>query len=238
MRTNHIKISTATLLPSLLGLLVIWMIYWYQVTYSVYLADYAIYPRTLKGLVGIVCAPLLHASISHILSNSIPLGVLLFFLFGFYQRIALRVLLFGWLISGFFTWVIGRESYHLGASTLIYLLASFIFFKGLSSRNFRYMALSFTVVFVYGSMIWYVLPLKQGISWEGHLSGFLVGIILAYTIKVSFNPIPKYDWEKDDYDASKDEFMQHFDEQGNFVEKRTIAAEETEIRYQYKENRD
>src|SRR5690606_32795943 len=103
--------------------------------------------------------------------------------FGLYPRdisSLFWVVFFAIVFSGLFTWLIGRPSYHIGASGLIYALVSFIFFKGIFTRNFQLSALSFIVVFLYGSMIWYIFPdMKEGMSWEGHLGGFISGILLA-----------------------------------------------------------
>ena len=123
------------------------------------------------------------------------------------------------LLSGLITWGIGRSSYHIGASGIIYVLASFIFFKGIFSKYYRWIALSLIVVFIYGSLIWYVFPIKDGISWEGHLGGFITGLLLAVFLKVEQPMEKRYDWEAQDYDDENDVFLQHFDEDGNFIEK-------------------
>ncbi len=92
-------------------------------------------------------------------------------------------------------------------------------------RRYKLVALSLVVIFFYGSMVWYVLPIKDGMSWEGHLSGFITGILLAYFIKVKADPNPVYSWQKPQYNEEDDPFMRHFDESGNFVE---IKEEEEE----------
>ena len=98
----------------------------------------------------------------------------------FYREHALKVIVYGILLSGFFTWLIGRESYHIGASGLIYVLVSFIFFKGIQTGYYRLVALSLMVVVLYGSMIWYIFPdVEEGISWEGHLGGFIAGLLFS-----------------------------------------------------------
>jgi hypothetical protein len=123
------------------------------------------------------------------------------------------------LFSGILTWIFARPSYHIGASSLIYVLASFIFFKGIQTKYYRLVALSFLVVLLYGGMVWYIFPnVEQGISWEGHLSGLIVGIVFTKFFRVpQYQKILKYDWEQPDFDPSQDKFMQRFDQNGNFV---------------------
>ncbi|MGB6153276.1 MAG: rhomboid family intramembrane serine protease, partial [Pricia sp.] len=177
------------------------------------------------------------------------LAILMAGLFYFYRSISFRVVLIGALVSGLFTWAIGRPSYHIGASGIIYLLVSFIFFKGIFTKHYRLVALSLIVVFIYGSMLWYIFPVEDGISWEGHLGGFLAGLALAFLMKSDVPPPKKYAWEHEDYDEEADEFLRQFDADGNFVgTKETdgnfVGTKEDEvnenavkINYHYKEKR-
>ena len=199
-------------------LFTMWLVFWYERKFNVDLLDYGIFPRTISGLKGIVFSPFLHGDVSHLFNNSIPIVVLLSALRFFYRAVFYRILGYGWFLSGMLTWIVGRDSYHIGASGIIYVLASFIFFSGLQSKYYRLVALSFAVILVYGGLIWFVFPdVQQGISWEAHLSGFMVGLIFSKTFAVpSYEKIYKYDWEQPNYDASQDKFMQRFDENGNF----------------------
>src|SRR5699024_400149 len=129
--------------------------------------DWGIGPRTLIGLRGIICGPFIHAGVPHALSNTLPIILLGVALFYFYEGIAWRVLLYGTLLTGLMTWLIGRGgSTHIGASGMAYLMMSFLFFKGLWSKNYRLIALSLIVVFIYGGLIWGVFPGKAHVSWE------------------------------------------------------------------------
>jgi membrane associated rhomboid family serine protease len=236
---NYFKFSNSVLLAPMLGVLLIWTVFWVEVRFQVNFNHYGIYPRTLSGLKGVVLSPFLHGSIDHLYNNTIPVAVLTSALFYFYRGISMRVLLFGLLISGGLTWLIGRPSYHIGASGLIYVLASFIFFKGIFTKHYRLVALSLGVVFIYGSMLWYMFPIKDGISWEGHLSGFIAGLVLAVFLKAKIPEVRKFDWEKEDYNEQEDEFLQHFDEDGNFIENKQddsgIDHPSIKITYHYKE---
>jgi membrane associated rhomboid family serine protease len=155
---NHFKFSPATWIIPTLMLLLNWFVFYVDHSFHLNLDVHGIYPRTFSGLQGVVFSPFLHGDLNHIASNTVPLFILTTALIYFYRDVSLKVLVYGILLSGFITWVIGRESYHIGASSLIYVLVSFIFFKGLRTQYYRLMALSFAVVLLYGGMIWYVFP--------------------------------------------------------------------------------
>jgi hypothetical protein len=118
---------------------------------------------------------------------------------------------------GVLTWIIGRDSFHIGASGIVYMLTSFLFFKGIWSKNYRLIALSLIVVFMYGSMVWGIFPQKERISWEGHLAGLLTGIVLALVFKVKVEAQKKYTWENKNFREEDDPFLKQFDENGNFI---------------------
>lgn len=216
---SYFKFSNSVIVLPLISVLAIWTVFWVEINFQVNLNEYGIYPRTLSGLRGIIFSPFLHGSVDHLYNNTLPLAILTAGLAYFYRGITAKVLLLGILISGFITWLIGRPSFHIGASGLIYVLASFIFFKGIISKHYRLVALSLIVVFIYGSMLWYIFPVKEGISWEGHLGGFSTGLLLALFVKASLPKPRKYDWEREDYNEEEDEFLKHFDEDGNFIER-------------------
>jgi membrane associated rhomboid family serine protease len=220
---NHFKFSPSTwLIPTFL-LLVNWFVFFADKSFRLNLDQHGIYPRSFSGLQGVLFSPFLHADLNHIESNTLPLFILTTALIYFYREISLKVLVYGILLTGIITWVIGRESYHIGASSLIYMLVSFIFFKGLRTQYHRLMALSFAVVLIYGGMIWYVFPqpetvVGRSISWEGHLAGFITGFVFAIQFKTpDYVKDIQYGWEQPDYDPQTDKFMQRFDENGNFV---------------------
>ena len=180
MNDNRFKFSPSVLAWPLYFVVLLWVIYWVDIKFPVSFTQYGIYPRTFKGLRGIIFSPFLHGSLEHLYNNSIPLLVLVAALRFFYRKHALQVLGYGILLSGFITWLIGRESYHIGASGLIYVLVIFMFFKGIQTGYYRLVALSLTIIMLYGGMIWYVFPdVEKGISWEGHLGGLITGFLFS-----------------------------------------------------------
>ncbi len=230
MKETDFKFSTSVLAWPLYFVLLLWLVYIVEIIFPGDFSHFGILPRTVSGLTGIVFSPFLHGDIGHLCNNSVPLFILLAALRFFYRSQSLQVLVFGVLLSGFGTWLIGRESYHIGASGLIYVLVSFIFFKGIKSKYFRLVALSLAIVIVYGGMIWYVFPsAEENISWEGHLSGFISGYLLVLITKTDVYQKPiKYDWQQPNFDPSQDEFMKHFDDNGNFspIPKEIIEEQE------------
>jgi membrane associated rhomboid family serine protease len=215
---EHFKYSTGVIGFPVVFVLSIWLVFWFEVRFNVNLNTYGIYPRTITGLRGVAFSPFIHGSIQHLYHNSVPLFVLTTALFYFYNNIAWRILFMGVLVSGLLTWIIGRPANHIGASGLIYVLVSFIFFKGIFAKHFRLIALSLVIIFLYGSMIWYVFPIKEGVSWEGHLSGLITGLLFAVLFKSNIAKPKKYQWEHEDFNEDDDPFLKHFDENGNFVE--------------------
>lgn len=234
---NYFRFSNSVVVAPLLAVITIWSVYWIELRFQMNWNDYGVYPRTVQGIRGILFSPFIHASLEHLYNNTIPLAVLMASLFYFYRNVAARTLLLGIFFSGLLTWVIGRPSYHIGASGVIYFLASFIFFKGMITRYYRLVALSLMVVFIYGSLLWYIFPIKEGISWEGHLGGFLTGLALAYILKAPVPSSKKFAWEHEDYNEEEDEFLRHFDEHGNFIETpKELEEEPIRYTYQYKED--
>lgn len=208
---NQLSIKSSMVIIPAIFVGVIWAVYWFEIQFGFNFNKYGVFPRTLKGLRGVFFMHFIHGDTKHLFNNSIPLLVLLNAVLYFYREIALKVVIYGALLTGFFTWIIARESYHIGASGIVYLLFSFVFFSGILRKHYRLIALSLMVIFLYGSMIWYVLPIEEGMSWEGHLSGFLVGLFFAFFYK-------NRGIVKEEFQFSASEIDSFFDEDGNLIE--------------------
>ncbi len=206
---DQLKISKLIFIIPIVYVISIWFIYWVEITFSFNFNKFGVFPRTLFGFRGVFLMHFIHSDTGHLFNNSIPLFVLLSSLFYFYKDVAYKVLLFGGFFTGLLTWVIARESYHIGASGIVYLLFSFVFFSGIIKKHFRLVALSLIIIFLYGSMIWYVLPIKEGMSWEGHLSGFLTGFIFAIIYRNKGIIKKEHHFSNTDFDLL-------FDDHGNF----------------------
>ncbi len=178
---------------------VIWFIWLSDAYLDLGLTRYGLRPRDALGLLGIVTAPLLHSNFEHLFSNTLPLLVALTAVLYLYPRSALRVIPMVWLGSGLLGWCIGRPSIHIGASGLVYGLLAFVFVSGLLRRDLRSVGVSLMVWFLYGSMVWGVLPIRPQMSWELHLAGAILGVAMAILYRDWDRvPLKRYAWEEDD----------------------------------------
>lgn len=145
-----------------------------------------IFPHELIGLRGILFAPFLHGGFYHVAANTVPFIVLGWLVmlrnisdFYFVSIIAA-------LVGGLGTWLIGDpRSVHIGASGVIFGYFGYLLFRGYFERSFVAIAISLIIAVTYGSLIWGVLPTRSYISWEGHLFGFIGGIIAAKLLSPS-----------------------------------------------------
>ncbi len=207
---QELHFSKRIFIVPVLFIFIIWFVYWVEIQFGLNLNKFGVYPRSFSGLRGVLCMHFIHSDANHLFNNSIPLFVLLSALFSFYKDVAFKVLIFGGFLTGFLTWIIARDAYHIGASGIVYLLFSFVFFSGVIKKHYRLVTLSLAVIFLYGSMVWYILPIKEGVSWEGHLSGFLIGLLFAITYR-------KKGLKKEQYQFTKTEFDDFFDDDGNLI---------------------
>jgi len=160
------------------------------------LQRFGIRPRQLEGLPGIVLAPLLHGDFAHLVSNVLPLLVVGTALLHLYPDSARIVLPAIYVCPGIAVWLFGRDSIHIGASGLVYGLVSYVFIAGLLRRDRRAIAASLLVSFMYGALVWGVLPIKLGVSWETHLAAALIGAVLALFLRSrDIPPRRRYAWE-------------------------------------------
>lgn len=183
----------------------LWIVFWADYRYDWELYHLGVYPRTFKGLIGIILSPIIHGSLAHLSSNSIPIFALGAALFFFYPKEALKIILYSWVFSGILTWVIARSNYHIGASGLIYALASFIFLAGILRKHTNLLALSLLIAFLYGSLVWGVIPHDEHISWEAHLTGAVCGFLLAIVYRKVGPARKKYSWDLEEIEEEEDE---------------------------------
>ena len=192
MRTNfRVAVEIALAFVALL-----WLIQMFNWTLDLELQRFGVRPREWRGVIGIFLAPLLHADFQHLLANSLPLLVLGSVMLHLYRHAALRVLIALYLGPGLAVWLFAKGGVHIGASGIAYGLVAYILVAGLIRRDRRAIAASLLVCFMYGTLVWGVLPIKPGVSWETHLSGALIGIVMAFIFRhLDIPPRRRYSWE-------------------------------------------
>ena len=177
----------------------LWTVFIIDQGFGLRLGQFGLRPGSIAGLAGVFTAPLLHANFEHILSNTLPMLVALTATLYLYPNSALRVIPAIWLGSGLLAWFFARPNLHIGASGLIYGLLAFVFVSGVLRRDMRSISVSLLVAFLYGSMVWGVLPVRPHMSWEMHLTGAAMGVLMAFVF-VNWDRVPlkRYEWEEDD----------------------------------------
>jgi len=183
-----------------------------------------IHPRSLTGLKGIILANLIHHDLSHWFNNSVSFLIMSGFLFYFHKDKAWKIIIWGSLLTGLLTWLIGRPNLHIGLSGLNYVLFSYLVITGFLSKHPGLSAISLILIFIYGGLIWLMFPLIKNISWEAHLSGFLVGAFFTglylKDVKRKYRLENKFLVSQEDND-----FILCFDESGNFIENNSSEDE-------------
>lgn len=162
---------------------IMWLFFLVDAFLPINLGFLGIYPRHFSGLIGIFTSPLVHGSLRHIISNTIPFMFLATMLYAFYSKIAMRVFLQCYLFTGLLVWIFAREVHHVGISGVVYGLAFFHIFFGFFRKDFKSLAISIFIVLMYGGLVYGLFPMRYGISWESHLFGALVGAASAYSLR-------------------------------------------------------
>jgi membrane associated rhomboid family serine protease len=192
------KLLLSLILPGMFVFL-LWLIKIIELLFNLDFSGGGIYPLTIKGLKGILFSPLIHSDFNHLFNNSLPLFFLSVALFYFYSEVAIKVFLWTYLLTGLLVWLAGRSAWHIGASGLVYGLASFLFFSGIIRKHLRLIALSLLIVFLYGSMVWGLFPgIYKNVSWESHMLGFFSGILLSIAYRNKGPQMPVYEWMEEE----------------------------------------
>ncbi len=192
------KLLLQSLIFPLIFVLILWLVKFAELGTGESFAFLGVYPRALYGLPGIIFSPLIHGDFEHLYANSAPILVLMTTLFYFYRKIAFKIFFLIYLFSTIWVWIAGRESYHIGASGLIYGLAAFLFVSGILRKNPQLLAITLLVTFLYGGIIWGIVPdfyPEKNISWESHLLGMVAGVSMAFYFRNTGPQRKKYSWE-------------------------------------------
>ena len=212
---NNPKENISKYLTPLIFPVLIWVVYLLSLILNVDITMMGLLPRVPIGLLGIITAPLIHANFSHLISNTIPLIILGWIIFSFYRKVAFISFIFIYLLTGLLVWIFARQVYHIGASGIVYGYVSFLFFSGIFRRDNTSIALALVITFLYGGLVWGILPGMKGISWESHLFGGISGLIAAYMFRKIDPPSNKYDWEDEPDDFNVKDLEVSYDPEKN-----------------------
>ena len=199
------------LLSMLIPFLLVSFMLLIRVAEVIFEADFyflGIFPRKLSSLTGIITSPFIHSGFRHLFNNALPLLILGTALFYLYSPVAFRVLFWIMLLTGLAVWMTGRPAWHIGASGIVYGLASFLFVSGIIRRHIPLMGLSLLVAFLYGEMVWGIFPgFRIDISWESHMLGAAAGLLLAiwYRAEGPQRPVPFYEKEEENDEHEENE---------------------------------
>lgn len=203
-RTKHVVSSF--LLP-IQFVILLWVIHIFQFITTIDFGFMGVYPREIFGLRGILFSPLIHGDFHHLFSNSLPLLFTSIAILMFYKKVAIRAMIMIYILTGLAVWGFARPVFHIGASGVVYGLVSFIFWTGIFRRNIKSIVLALIVTFLYSGYIMGILPNQEGISWESHLLGGIVGIFTSY-------------WYKDEIEIDEEETIPSWeqDRQAGIIE--------------------
>ncbi|KAF0201010.1 MAG: hypothetical protein FD170_3042 [Bacteroidetes bacterium] len=222
---------------ALIVVAVMWLVKAIELIAGVSFASFGVLPLQIKGLAGILFSPLIHADLAHLSANSAPMFLLGAALVYYYRKESLTIFTALWLVTGLWVWLFARgNSYHIGASGVVYALATFHFTGGVIRKEPGLMAFSMLIIFLYGSMIWGFFPdffPQKNISWESHLMGAVAGVIMAVYYRKSGPQAKVYEWADED----EGEEYEYPDDQPSSEPENPVKPEEpgNTISYHYKE---
>lgn len=239
MDNERVKIIRSFYFP-VIFLILIWIVKIIEAVFNISFSGLGIVPLKAEGLIGVITAPLIHGDFAHLFANTLPLMVLSLSLFYFYRTIAMKVFILIYVLTGIWVWLMAREASHIGASGVVYGLASFLFWSGIIRRNSRLLAITLMVAFLYGSMIWGIFPEffpERNISWESHLMGLVAGLVLAVFFRQHGPQRKMYEWELEELEEEEDENTGHNElrphDNRNF--QNSTSEEDVLVRYYYDE---
>ncbi|WP_281616444.1 rhomboid family intramembrane serine protease [Flammeovirga sp. SubArs3] len=199
---------------TLLLISIAWLLKILEWSLGVDLYHLGIYPRNRLGAFGILFHPFIHGGFKHLFSNTVSFAILCFSLYFFIPKVATKVLWKLSIYSGILVWIFARPSFHIGASGVIYGIALFLFFIGLFQKNPGSLIISLCIAVLNHGMLVGLVPQEDGISWESHLSGSIVGFFLAYyyrKVETTFSQQKKVEIDEDiSYEGYRNLENEHF----------------------------
>ena len=166
-----------SLLASLIA--AIWAVSIFGFVFDSFVRTFALVPREVWHLPGVIAMPFLHQGFGHLLANTIPLAVFGGLLLTRGADYFLRALFFVAVGSGLLLWLFGRHAAHIGASGVVFGLFGLLIARAVFTKSFESLVIGGGVMLGYGGLVWGVLPSDSSISWDGHLAGLVAGVATA-----------------------------------------------------------
>lgn len=221
----------------------IWLVFFLNFSSTFNYNSLGMRPLEWRGLIGIFTMPFLHSNFDHLFSNTVPLVLSMGFIFIYFDKYKFKILFWNLISTGLLLLFIGQKgSIHIGASGLVYAYIFFLVTHAFLTKNREMLAASFVLIFLYGSLIYGLFPeygrlIGKNISWEGHLSGTISGILTGLFYRKKGPQKQLFFEDEDDNDEEDDEFAYW-----NVPQQENISDESRPIRihyrYQKKENKD
>jgi membrane associated rhomboid family serine protease len=209
-------IITAVVCP-LSFVILLWIVHIISRNISFDLAELGLQPLNLKGLIGILTAPLIHIDFDHIFSNSLSFFVIGFGLWFLYKRKSIPIFFFIYIMSGLWGWFFARGGYHIGASGLIYGMFFFLVTSAIIKWEKRTIAFSLLITFLFGAIVWGFFPVlfpERNISWELHTTGAISGIVAAFYFRKE-GPQKEIHIENEEEDEEEEDENPYWNMSGN-----------------------
>jgi len=212
----------------------IWVVFFVNLRFGLDLNQYGMRPQDLRGIFGIFTMPFLHGDFDHLFSNSVPLLLSMAFIFIYFDKERIPILLLNVLLTGIILLAIGEpRSNHIGASGLVYAYIFFLVTHAIFTRNKEMLGASFLLIFLYGSLIYGIFPeygriVGKNISWEGHLAGAISGVVFGFLFRKT-GPQQAMFFENESDDDEED------DDPDAYWKTPEQRAQETTVHYYYKE---
>ncbi len=198
-----------SLFPPVIFLIAIWGIHIIQYIFGLRWGFLGVYPRKFFGLKGILTSPFIHGDFSHLFNNTIPFFVLSTMTLYFYKKVAFRSIIMIYVLTGVAVWLLARQTFHIGLSGVVFGLFGFVLGNGIFRRNIRSIVLALIVFLLYSGMLAGLFPVEEGVSWESHASGFVIGLFTAYYYKeeLEAEEIKNAPWENEPDQADLPYFL-------------------------------
>jgi membrane associated rhomboid family serine protease len=198
MNSEYRKIIRSMLFPFIV-IIIMWVVKIYEWSTKSDFAIFGINPQSVRGLIGVITAPFIHADFEHLTANTVPMFITLSIIFYFYREVAYKVFFLIWFFTNIWVWSLALpNTYHIGASGLVYGFVTFLLFSGVIRRNLQLMAISMLIIFLYGGLFWGIFPdffPHRNISWESHLMGGIAGFVMAVYFRKTGIQRELYSWD-------------------------------------------